>query len=50
MDLDKSRAGGGQIFSSFKCEFQPETVSDIIREGTQRKEGEPVGIFQNLNL
>jgi len=38
---------GAQIFSSFKCEFQGETIKEVLGGSNQRKGGES-GIFSNL--
>jgi hypothetical protein len=38
---------GAQIFSSFKCEFQGETIKEVLGGTNQRKGGES-GIFSNL--
>ena len=38
---------GAQIFSSFKCEFQGDTIKEALGSSNQRKGGDS-GIFSNL--
>jgi len=38
---------GAQIFSSFKCEFQGDTIKEAIGSSNQRMGGDS-GIFSNL--
>ena len=38
---------GAQIFSSFKCEFQGDTIKEVLGGSNQRKGGDS-GIFSNL--